>query len=56
MRRSPADGCPACQSNGAGQTRRVDAKTLEKRRCDGTADIRETNTQAGHGIQRGESA
>ena len=50
MRRSPADGRPARQSNGAGNTCRVDAKTLEKKRCDGTADAGETDTQTSNCI------
>ncbi len=56
MRRSPADGRTACQSNGAGKTCGVDAKTLEKKRCDGTSDAGEIGTQTSHCIQRGGSA
>lgn len=56
MRRSPADGRAACQSNGAGNTCRVDAKTLEKKRCDSAAGAGETDTQTSTRIQREESA
>ena len=51
MRRSPVHGHTARQSNGAGKACRVDAKALETKRRDRTADVGETDTQTSGFIQ-----